>query len=70
MKTLLAIWAIVAITGTGTVVYIDKGINDHIAQQVNPQQTINAEELQGSSPKLQVTYNPQETINGKALQGN
>lgn len=70
MKTLIAIWVAALLSGAGTVVYIDKGINDHIAQQVNPQQTINAEELQGSSPKLQVTYNPQETINGKELQGN
>lgn len=70
MKTLVAIWVAVVLSGAGTVVYVDKSINDHIAQQVNPQQTINAEELQGSSPQLQVTYNPQQTINGNQLQGN
>lgn len=70
MKTLIAIWVAALLSGAGTVVYVNDSINDHIAQQYNPQQTINAEELQGSSPQLQVTYNPQETINGKDLQGN
>lgn len=76
MKTLAIIWGAVLVTALGTGAYVNAAINERVAEfhiekvstQVNPQQTINGEKLQGSSPQLQVTHNPQQTISGEVLQ--
>lgn len=81
MKTLVAIWVAVLITGIATVGYVNAEINklvvnepftvsEEIKTPVNPQKTISSNKLQPAgvvSGNFTTTYNPQQTAPASVL---
>lgn len=79
MRTLITIWAITILIATGTVIYINNGIDKMVKASVEfsaQDPSCNCRSINYTPVRLQPAgnsqlpeYNPQETIKTKQLQG-